>query len=147
MYRGKELLASGTLTDPDEIKSFVLKQSILVGHKIIEYDVPALEKVLGIKITAQLIDTLGISFYHYPVKGFVHGLAAWGERFHFPKPVIAENEWLGPLEGESWKEFIDKMTNRCESDVEINTRLFHFQMEYYKEESKEHIDIYHKLLS
>ncbi len=130
IFDGVNLLASGTLTDPEEIKSFVLKQEILVGHKIIEYDVPAMEKVLGIKITARLIDTLAISYYHYPVKGFVHGLAAWGERFGFPKPVIDEKEWAGPLEGETWEQFIAKMTNRCESDIEINRRLFHFQMEY-----------------
>lgn len=129
-YSGKNLIEKGTLTNNEEIKNFILNETLLVGHKIIEYDIPAIEKVLGIKITAQLIDTLGISFYHYPVKGFVHGLAAWGERFLFPKPVIAENEWMGPLPGETWADFIRKMTNRCESDVEINTRLFHFQMDY-----------------
>lgn len=129
-YRGKEILSQGTLTDPEEIKSFLLKQIILVGHKIIEYDVPALEKVLRIKITAQLIDTLGISFYHYPVKGFVHGLEAWGERFGTAKVKIDLTEWAGPLPGETKEEFIYKMTKRCETDVDINSQLFHFQMKY-----------------
>ena len=132
-FNGKTLIKKGTLTNKKEIKAFIENAEILVGHKIVEYDIPALEKVLEIKISNKLIDTLGISFYHYPVKGFVHGLAAWGERFEFPKPVIKENEWLGPLEGETWEEFIAKMTNRCESDVEINTRLFHFQMDYTME--------------
>lgn len=133
IFEGKDLVSSGSLTDYDEIKSFVLKQEILVGHKIIEYDVPVLEKVLGIKVTAQLIDTLGISFYHYPVKGFVHGLEAWGERLGFGKPVIGDEEWKGPLPGETWEEFIAKMINRCEGDTEINSRLFHFQMDYTME--------------
>jgi hypothetical protein len=132
-YRDKELLASGTLTDPEEIKSFIAKQSILVGHKIIEYDVPALEKIFGIKITAQLIDTLGISFYHYPVKGFVHGLEAWGEKFGTAKVKIDLTEWAGPLLGETQKQFLDKMTSRCETDVDINSKLFHFQMKYTME--------------
>jgi hypothetical protein len=130
IYKDKELIASGTLTEPKEIKEFVLKQKILVGHKIIEYDIPAIEKVLGIKITAQLIDTLGISFYHYPVKGFVHGLEAWGERFGVPKIKIDPTEWAGPLPGETWEMFIEKMTKRCEIDVKINASLFHFQMKY-----------------
>ena len=132
-YRGKELIASGTITKPEEIKIFVLNQAVLVGHKIIEYDVPAIEKVFGIKITARLIDTLGISFYHYPVKGFVHGLEAWGERFGTAKVKIDLTEWAGPLEGETWQQFIDKMTSRCETDVAINAKLFHFQMKYTME--------------
>lgn len=133
IYKGRDLLKSGTLTDPEEIKSFVLSQETLVGHKIIEYDVPAIEKVLGIKITAKLIDTLGISFYHYPVKGFVHGLEAWGERFGVPKVKIDLKEWAGPLPGETWEDFINKMTSRCETDVKINRDLFHFQMDYTME--------------
>lgn len=133
IYDGKELISSGTITDPDQMKSFVLNQEILVGHKIIEYDVPALEKVLGIKVTARKFDTLGISFYHYPVKGFVHGLEAWGERFGVPKVKIDPTEWAGPLPGETWDAFIIKMTKRCEVDVQINADLFHFQMDYLME--------------
>jgi len=130
IFEGKDLIASGSITDPEQMKKFILQQEVLVGHKIIEYDIPALEKVLGIKVTAKLIDTLGISFYHYPVKGFVHGLEAWGERLGFGKPVIGEDEWKGPKEGETLEAFYKKMCNRCEGDVEINTRLFHFQMDY-----------------
>ena len=132
-YDGKDLLKKGTLTTKEEIKAKIEESEILVGHKIIEYDIPALEKVLEVEILTKLIDTLGISFYHYPVKGFVHGLAAWGERLGFAKPVITEGEWKGPLPGETWEQFIAKMTNRCEGDVEINTRLFHFQMDYTME--------------
>jgi hypothetical protein len=130
IYNSRELIQSGTLTNPEEIKELVLKQKVLVGHNIIDYDIPALEKVLGIKITATLIDTLSISFYHYPVKGFLHGLEAWGERFKYPKVVVADDEWAGPLSGETWEDFIRKMTKRCEVDVEINRKLFHFQMDY-----------------
>ena len=132
-YDGKDLLKKETLTTKEEIKAKIEESEILVGHKIIEYDISALEKVLEVEINNKLIDTLGISFYHYPVKGFVHGLAAWGERLGFAKPVITEGEWKGPLPGETWEQFIAKMSNRCEGDVEINTRLFHFQMDYTME--------------
>lgn len=123
IFEGKEKIASGTLTDNEEIKSFVLNQEILVGHNIIKYDIPVLEKILKIKVETKLIDTLGISYYHYPVSKFKHGLAAWGERLGFGKPVV--EDW----ENQPIEVYID----RCESDVEINTRLFHWQMDYTME--------------
>ena len=119
-FEGKKKVSSGTIVDYEQIKKFMLSQEVLVGHNIVGYDIPVLEKILNIKIDTKLIDTLGISFYHYPVKGFVHGLAAWGERLGFGKPVV-----------EDWEnQPIEVYVDRCESDVEINTRLFHFQMDY-----------------
>lgn len=123
IYEGKDLLESGTLTDYEQIRRFVSYQDILVGHNIIKYDIPVLEKILSLNITSNLIDTLAISYYHYPVSKFKHGLGAWGERLGFGKPIV-----------EDWKEQpIDVYIHRCESDVEINTRLFHGQMDYTME--------------
>ena len=132
-FEGKDKISSGTITDYNEMREFVLTQEVIVGHKIIEYDIPLVEKILGIVVEATKIDTLGISFYHNPVKGFIHGLDAWGERLGFAKPVIGKEEWKGPLPGETFEQFIAKMSNRCEGDVEINTRLFHYQMDYCME--------------
>lgn len=113
-----ELVESGSLTDYNEIREFILSQAVLVGHNIIRYDIPVLEKLLNIRITARLIDTLPISWYLKPQKGFKHGLEAWGERLGFPKPVITDWENLT----------IEEYIHRCESDVEINTRLFQQQL-------------------
>jgi DNA polymerase I-like protein with 3'-5' exonuclease and polymerase domains len=119
-YNSKTLIDSDTLTDYNDIIDFITNQEILVGHNIIKYDIPVLEKLLEININCQVIDTLGISYYHYPVKDFKHGLGAWGERLGFGKPIV-----------EDWKDQdISVYINRCESDVEINTRLFHSQMDY-----------------
>lgn len=120
VYEGKKKLYSGSITDYKQMEGFLLNQKIIVGHNIICYDIPLAEKILGIKITAELIDTLGISYYHYPVAKFKHGLGPWGERLGFGKPVV-----------EDWEnQPIEVYIKRCESDVEINTRLFHFQMDY-----------------
>ena len=120
IYDGKTELAKGSLTDPSQIKEFILKQDTLVGHNIIAYDVPLLEKLLEIKIEAKLIDSLAMSFYLYPIKGQLHGLAAWGEKMGFGKPVV-----------EDWEnQPIEVYIHRCESDVEINARSFHFMMDY-----------------
>lgn len=123
IYEGKDLVSKGSLTDYEQIKNFVLNQETLVGHNIIIYDIPVLEKILKIKIECQVIDTLGISYSQYPVKKFKHGLAYWGERLGFGKPVV-----------EDWEnQPIEVYIERCEADVEINTRLFHFQMDYAME--------------
>jgi len=120
IFDGKTELAKGSFTDPNQIKEFILKQEVLVGHNIVTYDVPLLEKLLDIQINARLIDSLAMSFYLYPIKGYIHGLAAWGERMGFGKPVV-----------EDWEnQPIEVYINRCESDVEINARSFHFMMDY-----------------
>lgn len=119
-YNSKTIIDSGTITDYEQIKQFVISTPVLVGHNIVKYDIPVLEKILNIKVNSQLIDTLGISYYHYPVKKFKHGLGAWGERLGFGKPIV-----------EDWKnQDLFVYINRCESDVEINSRLFHAQMDY-----------------
>lgn len=119
-YNSKELIASGTFTNYEDIKNYLKTASILVGHNIIKYDIPVIRKILGIEVTARLIDTISISYYHYPIKNFKHGLGPWGERLGFGKPIV-----------EDWKDqSIEVYIHRCESDVEINTRLFHGQMDY-----------------
>lgn len=123
IYESKTLIKEGSLTNYADMSSFITEQKVLVGHNIIEYDIPALELILKIKVTATLIDTLAISFYHYPIKNYKHGLKAYGERLGFGKPEV-----------EDWKnQPIEVYINRCESDVEINTRLFHYQMDYCME--------------
>ena len=87
--------------------------NIMVMHNGIAYDKPAIEKVLGFKVEAEIIDTLFLSWYLYP-RMVRHGLAVWGEEFGVPKPKI--DDW----EGLSLKEYI----HRCEEDVKIQTALW-----------------------
>lgn len=110
---------SFSLTNIEEMKLFLKSQETLVGHNIIRYDIPVLEKLLGIKITSRIIDTLGLSWYLFPNRK-EHGLEAWGEEFGVPKPVI-----------ENWDNLpVEEYIYRCEEDVKINTRLFNIQSEY-----------------
>ena len=37
--------------------------SILIGHNIVRYDIPAVEKILGVQISAKIVDTLALSWY------------------------------------------------------------------------------------
>lgn len=97
----------------DDMRSFFGKATILVGHNICRWDVPNVERLLGIKIGAKLVDTLALSWYLEP-KRLKHGLAEWGEEFGVPKPPIDDWENLTP------EEYI----HRCEEDVKINTKLW-----------------------
>lgn len=108
-----------TLTDINSMLDFILNETTLVGHNIIRYDIPILEKLLNIKIKARLIDTLALSWYLYPTKK-KHGLEQWGDELGVKKPEIKDWSNLG----------IEDYTNRCESDVQINQLLFIEELSY-----------------
>ena len=102
-----------TLFDYDEMRELVLSQRGLIGHNIIRYDIPLLEKILDIKITARLFDTLPMSWvlnYNRPR----HGLESFGEDFGIPKPQITD--WSNLSQ--------EEYSHRCTEDVKINWQLW-----------------------
>lgn len=99
--------------DYDRMRSFFLKADVLIGHNIIRWDIPQIERLLGIKIKARLVDTLPLSWYLYP-KRLKHGLAEWGVDFGIEKPPIDDWENLTP----------EEYVHRCREDVAINTQLW-----------------------
>lgn len=102
-----------SITDYDEMRKFLTGSEILVGHNIQRWDIPNLERVLGIKIDARLIDTLAISWYLQPDRPR-HGLESYGEELGVKKPFIADWENLS----------IEDYVHRCNRDVEINSLLW-----------------------
>jgi hypothetical protein len=120
-----------SFTSYDEMRSYLLSRpdSILVGHNIIRYDIPAIEKILGIKIKNTLMDTLSLSWYLYPHRTR-HGLEHWGDDLGVKKVEV--KDWKGlPI-----KAYIE----RCEGDVKINSLLYEKQwkdlVELYGSEEK-----------
>jgi hypothetical protein len=100
-------------TNYANMRKFFTSSDVLVGHNIQRFDIPAVERLLGIKIKAQLVDTLALSWYLYPTR-ILHGLEAWGEFFGIPKPEI-----------DNWENLtIEEYLNRCREDVKINTMLW-----------------------
>lgn len=99
--------------DYDEMRKFFTETEVLVGHNIIRFDIPAVEKVLGIKVKARLIDTLALSWYlnHDRIK---HGLEGYGVEYGVPKPVVTDWNSLTP----------EDYAHRCIEDVKINSRLW-----------------------
>lgn len=111
-------------TDYELMRKMLTNAEVLIGHHIQRFDIPVLERLLGIKITATLIDTLALSWVLDPQykgterKKLGHGLAQYGEEFGVPKPKIDDWENL-PIE-----EYI----RRCEEDVKITYELWKKQL-------------------
>jgi hypothetical protein len=99
--------------DYDEMRKFFTETETLVGHNIIRFDIPAVEKVLGIKVNSRLVDTLALSWYlnHDRQK---HGLEGYGVDYGVPKPVIKDWDSLTA----------EEYAHRCDEDVKINARLW-----------------------
>jgi len=102
-----------TLTDYEDMKQLLWNEKGLIGHNIMRYDVPVLERILSIKIKARLYDTLPMSWVMNYDRG-KHGLDGFGDDFGIPKPVITD-----------WSEQpVEVYIHRCEEDVKINWKLW-----------------------
>lgn len=100
------------------IQSFCAK-NILVGHNIIRFDLPILERLEKATAGRRVVDTLALSWYLYPNRA-THGLADWGEEFGIPKPVV-----------EDWdNQPYEVYAHRGEEDVKINILLWEKQWKY-----------------
>ena len=95
------------------MRIFFEEADILIGHNIIRFDIPQVEKVLGVKIKAKLVDTLALSWYLNFDRGS-HGLEGYGVDYGVPKPVIKDWNTLTP----------EEYAHRCNEDVKINARLW-----------------------
>lgn len=102
-----------------KMKEVFSRATVLIGHNITRWDVPAIERILDIKIEAKIIDTLALSWYLYPDR-ILHGLGDWGEEFGVPKPKI--DDWFNLT--------VEEYVHRCEEDVKINTKLWNKQWKY-----------------
>jgi DNA polymerase I-like protein with 3'-5' exonuclease and polymerase domains len=102
-----------TLFDYYEMRELVLSQRGLIGHNIIRYDIPLLEKILGIQIKAQRFDTLPMSWVLNHSRPN-HKLENFGEDFGILKPKIDDWENLSP----------EVYAHRCTVDVKINWKLW-----------------------
>lgn len=95
------------------------KRHVLVGHNIIRWDIPTLERILQIDLSDKfLVDTLALAWVLDPDRA-KHGLESYGEDFGIEKPHI--DDW----ENQS----LDDYVHRCQTDVRINEALWKSQLE------------------
>lgn len=108
----------------DQALTLLSKATLLIGHNILQYDIPLLRKLFGWKVSRKttLRDTYVLSRLYnpdrkrptgYPGKAGPHSLECWGYRVGRYKP-----------EHEDWSVYSDSMLHRCCEDVEINHLVY-----------------------
>jgi len=104
--------------------------TLIIGHNIQGFDLPALEKVFGFKYNGEIFDTLLVSRLIYtnlldtdykrkelPAKLYgKHSLESWGYRLGLRKGSFSEDNIF-----DVWSEDMQKY---CERDVEVNYLLY-----------------------
>ena len=107
----------------------------LIGHNIIGFDIPMLEKLTSFKQGGiKVIDTLVTSRLFYPIREGGHGLERWGFKLGYPK-----------IDFEEYDEYSEQMLEYCIRDVELNTKVFKALQQEGKGFSKESVDLEHSV--
>ncbi len=87
---------------------------IFVGHNALSFDVPTLNRLLGLAIPLdRVVDTLVLSYLYDPRMPKGHSLEAWGERLRFPKGDFHD-----------FHQFSEEMLAYCINDVRLCCLLF-----------------------
>lgn len=88
--------------------------SVVIGHNIIDYDIPALGKLYpDFKPKGRVTDTVILSRLLWPDILGGHALAAWGDRFNFPKGDHSD-----------WTQLTPAMLEYMQQDVMITNKLY-----------------------
>lgn len=88
--------------------------SIYIGHNILKFDAPFLNRIAGTKLTvSKLVDTLVLSTLYSPSIQGGHSLGAWGERIGIKK-----------TEFNDFRRLSLEMVAYCHQDVSVCAALF-----------------------
>lgn len=88
--------------------------AVLVGHNAISYDIPTLNRILGVGLSLhRCVDTLVLSYLYHPHLPGGHSLDAWGERLKYPKGSYSD-----------WTHYNERMLDYCQQDVRLTRRVF-----------------------
>lgn len=95
----------------------------LIGHNILGFDLPVLQKLWGLNYCIEpdlfcgakctIIDTLVWSRYLYPDRPGGHSLEAWGERLGHPK-----------MEHKDFTTYTPEMLEYCKNDVLLTEKVY-----------------------
>lgn len=104
---GKDVKSIGKKDQYERIRKFfqhhIDNQIPIVFHNGIGYDIPLVEKILGMDLSElMVIDTLGLSWHLNPERNS-HGLDSFFPDYGIKKPVV--EDWVGITEDE--QEIID----------------------------------------
>ena len=93
-----------------DVESLLEGVTEVIGHNIMAYDIPALEKLLGISFdNVKVTDTLVMSRLYNPSLEGGHSLGKWGERLKFPKGDYND-----------WTKLTPEMVGYCQQDCRVH---------------------------
>ena len=111
---GKPVVSFGPNAIEEGI-TFLQSADVLIGHNILGFDMPVINKLHGVDLSNKVIkDTLVMSRLFNPVRENGHSLKTWGYIVGFPK-----NE-----QPEDWDDFSDEMLKYCQQDVILNEKVY-----------------------
>ena len=108
----------------------------VIGHNIIRYDVPVVERLLDVSINCKMTDTLVMSRLYNPQLEGGHSLAAWGERLKFPKGDYHD-----------WTTLTPEMVEYCQQDVRVTECLYKTLKQELDRFGDDSIDLEHSVQS
>ena len=129
--KGDEMI---TIEMPDKQTWECLMEGVteVIGHNIIRYDVPVVERLLGVSIDCKVTDTLVMSRLYNPQLEGGHSLAAWGERLKFPKGDYHD-----------WSALTPEMVVYCQQDVRVTERVYKVLMQELGQFGTDSVDLEH----
>lgn len=99
-----------------ELQEWFNQYDELIGHNIIDFDVPCMEKFLGLSFdNFKITDTLVLSRLYNPQLENGHKLKAWGERFNFNKGDYND-----------WSKLTPEMVEYCERDLQLTNKVLSY---------------------
>ena len=106
----------------------LMDADVIIGHRIIAFDIPALQIFYPwFKPTNTIRDTLIMSRMYRP-KWFVHGLEKWGQVLGFKKGDYAHEFKASAgdsyVDGDEWLTYSSAMGSYCLQDVRVNRRVY-----------------------
>ena len=105
-------------TQLDEGYAMLAAANKLIGHNVIGYDIPVIERIAGIDLSEKkVVDTLGLSRLFKPTREGNHGLEGWGYRLGFKKGDFGQQE-------DAWEDYSPEMLEYCKNDVLLNTKVY-----------------------
>ena len=114
---------------------FLQEADTLIGHNIIGYDIPVLEKLYDVKFNCNVEDTLVMSRLFNPVRENGHALKAWGWRVGMLKQEQPED----------FDSYTPEMLEYCIQDVKLNEAVYKFLIKEGNLFSQKSIDLEHQV--
>ena len=122
-------------TTPDTLSEALRSSVSVVGHNLIGYDMPVLERLWGVSVASdRIIDTLVLSRLFDPSKSGGHSLRNWGNELGFPKGD--HNDWSQPSQ---------ELVNYCIQDVKVTQAIHKKLQSEMKDFSAESIKLEHRV--